>query len=125
MADELIEYPEGSNVAIAGGKVMPVGKPPITPSEVLSQLKDVFRMPYMGKDLDKVGMSLIEAALYSAMKAAADGDTDALEKMLNRIMGRPLQSVQNLNVNGTLKELLDGIARSDTITVEGTDPFSG
>jgi len=80
-------------------------------------------LPYMGKDADKIGMTLIEAALFAAAKKAADGDTDALEKVLNRIMGKPLQQVANLNMTGTLKEFLDGIARTDGTPETSVDPL--
>jgi hypothetical protein len=70
------------------------------------------------------GRTLIEAALFAAAKKAADGDTDALTKLLDRICGKPLQQVANLNANITLKEFLDGIARTDGNPEVVVDPFS-
>lgn len=121
---EVIEYPAGGGVAIVQGAVVPIGAQQITPAEILDQLKDVVRMPYMGTEADKIGMTLIEAALFAAVKKAADGDTDALEKVLNRLMGKPLQQVANLNMTTTLKEFLDGIARTDGATAGSVDPLS-
>ena len=131
-----IQYPEGSGVALVDGEVVPVGRGQITPAQILEQFKSVVAMPYSGKEADKIGMTLIEAALFAAAKKAADGDTDALTKLLDRICGKPLQQVANLNANITLKEFLDGIARTEGKDVDGgtdrtdgnpevvTDPFS-
>lgn len=125
---DIVEYPKDKNIAIIDGKAVPIGLRQITPAEILDQLKSVLRLPYLGKEVDKLGMTLIEAALYAAVKKAADGDVDALEKLLNRVMGKPLQQVANLNMTGTLKEFLDGIARAESGAVPGahtdTDPFS-
>ncbi|MDP3013168.1 MAG: hypothetical protein Q8M92_02915 [Candidatus Subteraquimicrobiales bacterium] len=100
------------------GQVVPIGTRQITPAEILDQLKDVLRLPYMGTDADKLGMTLIEAALFAAAKKAADGDTDAMEKLLNRVLGKPLQQVANLNMTTTLKDFLDGIARAETVDID-------
>ena len=116
MAKEIvIEYPLEGGVALVEGKVIPIGAKQITPGEILGQLKDIVSYPYMGRDVDKIGMTLIEAALYAAAKKAADGDTDALEKLLNRLMGKPVQQVANLNMTTTLKEFLDGLSRADEV----------
>ena len=118
-----IQYPEGSGVALVDGEVVPVGRGQITPAQILEQFKSVVALPYSGKEADKIGMTLIEAALYSAAKKAADGDTDAMEKILNRLMGKPLQQVQNLNMTTTLKEFLDAIARTECGSAIDVDPL--
>jgi len=121
-----IKYPEGSNVALVDGEVVPLGVKQVTPGQILEQLKAVVALPYLGTDADKIGMTLIEAALFAAAKKAADGDTDALTKLLDRICGKPLQQVANLNANITLKEFLDGIARTEGKDVDGgTDRTDG
>lgn len=78
-------------------------------------------MPYMGPEADKIGMTLIEAALYAAAKKAADGDLDALTKLLDRLMGKPLQ--QTVQATGTLREFLDGLANTDPGSKGEVDPF--
>ena len=118
-----IQYPEGSGIALVDGEAVPVGRSQITPAQILEQFKSVVAMPYSGKEADKIGMTLIEAALYSAAKKAADGDTDAMEKILNRLMGKPLQQVQNLNMTTTLKEFLDAIARTECGSAIDVDPL--
>lgn len=121
--NDVIEYPADAPIAVFDGKVVPVGAAQITPAEIVEQLKSVMGLPYLGRDVDKIGMTLLEAALFAAMKKAAEGDTDALEKMLNRFMGKPLQQVANLNMTTTLKDFLDGIARTDTPAAGGVDPL--
>lgn len=122
MINDII-YPENHAVAVMGGEVVPIGATQITPAEIMDQLKSVVCQPYLGTDVDKIGMTLIEAALFSAAKKAADGDLDAMDKLLNRIMGKPLQQVANLNMNASLKDFLDDVVRTDDISKTGTDIF--
>ena len=124
MSDETIEYPENRQIAVAGGNILPIGQQQITPAEIMEQIKSVVCMQYEGGDVNKLGMTLIEAALYSAAKSAAEGDLDALEKLLNRIMGKPIQQVQNLNMNASLKDFLDGVVRADDAAKTSVDIFS-
>jgi hypothetical protein len=108
---DIIEYPPDRNVAITGGRVVPVGPRHLSPSEIVSTLKDIVSMPYEGPDARKIGMSLLEAAFLTAAEQAADGDTDALEKILSRLIGKPVQQI--VSASGTLKEFLDVIGRSE------------
>ena len=117
-----IVYPAGKSVAVVMGKTIPIGARQLSPAEIVGQIKDMVSLPYMGKEPDKIGMTLIEAAIYSAAKKAADGDLDALEKVLNRLMGKPVQQV--ISATGSLKEFLDAIARSDGTAPADTDPLS-
>jgi hypothetical protein len=117
MAEEDLIYPPGKNaVILPGGVMVPTGSRGFSPSEITNQIKEAVGLPYLGKEADKIGMTLLEAALYSAAKKAADGDVDALTKLLDRLMGKPVQQV--VQATGTLKEFLDGIARSDPAIVE-------
>ena len=111
MPEEIL-LPEGKNIAVLpGGVVVPTGQRGMSPSEITQQIKDAVGLLYSGNDADKIGMTLLEAALYSAAKKAADGDLDALTKLLDRLMGKPVQQV--VQATGTLKEFLDGIARNE------------
>jgi hypothetical protein len=108
--DEIF-YPADTNVAVVNGEMIPIGPKQVSAGEILSQLRSVVCLPYTGTEKEKKGMTLIEAALYSAAKQAADGDTDALEKVLNRICGKPLQAV--VTASGSLREFLDHIAQEN------------
>ena len=121
MSDEII-YPRDKNVAIIGEVVLPMGQRGMDPSEVSNLIRNVAAMPYVGTDPRKKGMTLAEAAVLEMWTQAADGDIDALDKALNRVVGKPMQTV--VQATGTLKEFLDGIAKSEPRTAEDIDPFS-
>jgi hypothetical protein len=83
----------------------------MSPSEISRQIRDIVAMPYNGTEADKIGMTLLEAALFSAATKAANGDTDALNKLLDRLLGRPTQTV--VQASGTLQEFLNQIAQNE------------
>jgi len=109
-----ILYPR-DGIAIVGGAVVPTGVNRMSPSEISKQIRDVVALPYTGMEPDKFGMTLLEAALFAAAKKAADGDTDALNKLLDRLLGRPTQTV--VQASGTLAEFLNQVARQESIDV--------
>jgi hypothetical protein len=114
-----VMYPAGDPVAIIDGRVVPIGRNAISPAQIVDQLRTVVCRLYTGSDPEKKGMTLIEAALFSAAVKAADGDTDAMTKLLDRLLGKPMQQVANLNMTTTLKEFLDRVSRES----ESVDPF--
>ena len=109
--DQNILYPPGGRVAIVGGEIIPTGGERLTPSEISKQIRDVVAMPYGGKNAACIGMTLLEAALYETAVKAANGDTDALSRLLDRLLGRPVQ--QTITATGTLAEFLNQVARSE------------
>ena len=108
-----ILYPKGGGIAIVGGEIVPTGGERMSPSEISKQIRDVVAMPYAGKDAGKIGMTLLEAALFSAATKAADGDVDAMNKLLDRLIGKPTQTV--VQATGTLKDFLNQIAMQDPV----------
>jgi len=66
-------------------------------------------------------MTMLEAALVTAAEKAADGDLDALTRILDRLLGKPVQ--QTITASGTLKEFLDELAKSDPPTSGGSNPL--
>lgn len=107
-----IVYPPGKNIAVLrDGTLLPTGPRGLSPSEIVSQIRDVVARKYNGPDESKWGMSLLEASLVAAAEKAADGDLDALNKILDRLLGRPIQ--QTIQATGTLREFLDQIAHED------------
>lgn len=111
-----IVYPAGKDVAVVDGVVVPVGARQLSAGEVATQIRTVVARMYEGSDPTKQGMTLLEAALFEAARKAADGDLDALNKLLDRILGKPVQ--QMLQATGTLKEFLDQVARSETVEID-------
>jgi hypothetical protein len=97
-----------------------------TPTEVVNTLQSVLASPYTGKDPKKVGMTKGSAAFMALAEAAQDGDLGALESLLNRLLGKPVQQVNSLNVTATLSEFLGKLAeemeKPEVIEVE-VDPF--
>lgn len=104
------------------GVVVPINPKGLSPSEIIQSIRAIVNQPYKGTDPLKQGMTLLEAAHFSAAQAAADGDLDALEKLWNRLMGKPVQQI--VQATGTLKEFLDNIAKSESEPAEDIDPLS-
>ena len=120
---DVILYPPGRNVALTrDGTLVPTGPRQLSPSEIVSQIREVVARKYTGEDETKWGMSLLEAALVSAAEKAAEGDLDALNKILDRLLGKPIQ--QTIQATGTLREFLDELANADTGPTRGIDPLS-
>jgi len=107
-----IVYPPGKNIAVLrDGTLLPTGPRGLSPSEIVSSIREIVARKYKGQDETKWGMSLLEASLVAAAEKAADGDLDALTRILDRLMGKPVQ--QTITASGTLKEFLDQIAHED------------
>lgn len=107
-----IVYPPGKNIAVLrDGTLLPTGPRGLSPSEIVSSIREIVARKYKGEDETKWGMSLLEASLVAAAEKAADGDLDALNKILDRLLGRPIQ--QTIQATGTLREFLDQIAHED------------
>lgn len=106
------------------GKPIPVEQ--FSPTTVVQILQNVLASPYTGKDPKKIGLTKSAAAFMSLAEAAQDGDLAALEALLNRYMGKPVQQINSLNVTATLSEFLgklaDEIEREEVIEVE-VDPL--
>jgi len=102
--------------------LVPVGPKQLTPGEIVGTLKDIVSGPYEGPNAAKIGMTKLEAAIYSLAEAAADGDHDALERILNRLMGKPVQQV--VQATGSLSEFLDMLAKNEPAQGADPDPMS-
>ena len=114
-------YPEGKNIAILDdGTIVPVGSR-MSASEIVTQLKDVMALPYEGTNPRLRGKTLLEAAFIEAATKAANGDVEVLDKILNRLIGKPLQTV--VSATGSLKDFLDQVAAAEPIDVQEVDPL--
>lgn len=59
------------------------------------------------------GMSKIEVAIHKQMDQAARGDINALEKIEDRMFGKPKVQVESLQISATLEEFLEKVAVSE------------
>jgi hypothetical protein len=80
-------------------------------NSVQSLLKSYMDMPYRGEDPDLQGLSYGEAIIRKTMIQAAAGDKHAREQILDRILGKAVQHSQSVNVQASLNDLLDQVAK--------------
>lgn len=59
------------------------------------------------------GLSKIEVAQHKLMDKAAAGDIQALAQVEDRILGKPKQQVESLNISTSLESFLEKIALSE------------
>lgn len=89
---------------------MPTGQKQLTGLDIVEQLKNALSTPYTGEDPRKIGLTKGAAALLALAEKAQDGDGSALELLLNRLMGKPVQQVNQLTASASLKEFLDHLS---------------
>lgn len=111
---------------VPGPDGVPIPVEQFSPTTVVQILQNVLASPYTGKDPKKIGLTKSAAAFMSLAEAAQDGDAGALETLLSRYMGKPVQQLNSLNVTATLSEFLGKLAeemeKPEVIEVE-VDPF--
>ncbi len=87
--------------------------------EAVSQLPiAVLSLPYrrtdfekeMGIDIEFEGMNNAEVAMIHLADAAARGDQKAIDMLQDRVVGKPMVSTENKNINLTYEDFLDVIA---------------
>lgn len=87
------------------------------PVEALTDLVvKALDLPYSGRDPALQGLSCGEAMAINAARQAAEGDHDARNMILDRVIGRPKQKTETVTVTGTLNDFLDHVAREEKIT---------
>lgn len=98
-----------------------------TAQEIVDHLKSALTSAYTGKDPKKQHLTKGEAAFLSLAEQAQDGNGEALEQLLNRLLGKPIQQVNSLNVSASLSEFLGSLAgeldKNEPLDAE-VDPFS-
>lgn len=98
---------------------------PRHPAEVLcdvkaSKVKDtltrLWDCPYPADPLfepDFVGLTFGQVASLRQVMDAAQGNASAFERVLDRIIGKPVQQNTNINLGGSYKDFLLEIAKSE------------
>lgn len=64
----------------------------------------------MDGEEDYLGMAVGEVMIMRACDNAAWGDLDTFKYLMDRVVGKPVQATENLNVSGTLEEYLNIVA---------------
>lgn len=107
---EMMVYDEEHNVAYAGGIVIPLGRKPVDPKMILDDLKKSLATDYDGKDPTLKGLTKQEAGRMILARRVQEGDIEAIKYVDDRIIGKPVQQINSMNVSATLQEFLDGIS---------------
>lgn len=104
------------------------GKPVPTNVEILDKAAvaelpiTVLSLPYERSELEKElgvdeefeGMTNAEVALVIQARRASKGDSDALTMLLDRVIGKPKQHIENKNLNLTYEDFINELARKET-----------
>lgn len=100
---------------------------PIHPAQYVgtikaSQVKDIieatWNSPYPACPItepDLVNMTYGQVAVYKQVYQAAHGDGQAFDRVVDRMIGRPMQVNQNLNVNKSYKDFCLDLAKEEGI----------
>lgn len=102
----LLVHPPGADCP------MPVGRDVDISKVAETQLETIVRDPYRGDDPRFQGKSRLEATLLS-LADDAPHDPQARTELLDRVMGKPKQRVDNTNVNITLSGFLQQVAEKE------------
>jgi hypothetical protein len=89
-------------------------------SAMTELLKKVLDLPYETQDASLQGLSNGEAMIVNWVRQAAAGDDDARTGVLDRLMGKPKQSIESVSLTGNLNDFLDSVAektRTQTIDI--------
>ncbi|MDE1866580.1 MAG: hypothetical protein KGI08_02570 [Thaumarchaeota archaeon] len=93
--------------------------------DIKGTLKEIWTMPY---DADPIlepeftGLTYGQVILMEQAKRAIGGDGGAVDRILDRLIGKPEQINKNMNISGTYAEWLEQIDKmeKETIDVEPT-----
>ena len=69
-----------------------------------------------------VGMTKLEVAQHKQMDAAARGDSDALVRIEDRLMGKPKQQVESVQISATLEDFLNKVAEQEGMASSSREP---
>lgn len=80
-----------------------------TSENLKALMKETLNLPYSGRNPAYQGLTKGEAIILSMLDDAAAGDKDARQELLDRLMGKPKQTVESLKIEGSLEEFLEAI----------------
>lgn len=89
-----------------------------SPAErLLETLKVSLDLPYQGNDPSLQGLTFGEAMVVQEARKAAHGDSAAFGRIMDRIVGPPVQKSQSVNLNGDLSDFLDKVSEQSKSVV--------
>lgn len=97
---------------VTGAPVRLSRDPSVSVPELLRACLD---LPYDGPDPSLAGRTLGEAMIVNLTRQAASGDHDARTTILDRILGKPKQSIESVTLSGDLNDFLDKVAKETII----------
>ena len=87
---------------------MPIAKDlPVFKKEAVSEVALIsLAMPYEGDEPEFQGLSNLEVTFIQLAKKSASGDLPSINAILDRAVGKPKQTSENLNASISLTELV-------------------
>lgn len=88
----------------------------IKKEDVGQNMRELWCMEYPADPIlepDLVGLTYGQVALYRQMHRASAGSGEAFDRVLDRMVGKPLQATLNKNINGTYKDFLEEVAKEE------------
>lgn len=93
------------------------------PREILpTLLKLALDLPYSGLDPNLQGLTNAEAMAITHARKAADGDQFSTEILLDRVVGKPPQTIKSVALTGDINDFLDRVAEQEFRTTIEVPP---
>lgn len=86
--------------------------------DVKANIKALWCMPYDADPLlepEYVGLTYGQVVLMKQVQLAARGDGSSVDRILDRMIGKPEQINKNLNIQGTYAEFMEQVAQAEGI----------
>lgn len=86
--------------------------------DVRNTIKSLWSLRYDADPIlepEFVGLTNGQVIMLRQVQLAANGDGTAVDRLLDRMIGKPEQINKNLNVQGTYKEFMEEVARQEGI----------
>lgn len=109
-------------VVTSDGIRIPVNRVENIRDAVESTIQNAYLAPYDGPELEHVGKTKLQVGAEKVATQVAQGDANEFHRALDRLIGKPTQHNENLNVQTNLKDFLTQVAHDNNIIdVEATD----
>lgn len=124
MSSGLIVYDEKLPMAYVRGIAVPLGRKPVSASDILATFQNVLALDYEGEDESLKGLNKFDAGMTELGRRVEKGDLEAIKFVVEHTKGKPIQQVNNFNVNADLKDFLSQLVKKRQETAPpAVDPF--